>query len=502
MTLFIILFSLITSCNKETAITPPAPIASVITNLSLHEFSQSLSSTSGFILREEWSNIMGNDVKQIPLNTTPNSNSLVTALEGIQNYGTNYGDRIRGYIYPPTNGNYTFWIAGDDSGELWLSTDDNPTNKVKIASTLSWTNFRNWNKFNSQQSIAIGLQAGHKYYIEVLHKQGGGGDNISVMWMLPGNLFEVPIPGGRLSPFISTDSAAVAPNPSLSAYTPSNTIFLDGAHDIIISGKSIIGGVIPSIFLKNCYNIHITKNKLYNSTNVGIHLIYCKNITVDYNYFTNVSSGVYAEQISNGGIIVNNNQFLNMRGPFPRGQFVQFNNVNGPNNSISYNKGENIFGSSFAEDGINLYQSSGTPSSPGMIVGNWIRGGGPSSSGGGIMLGDNGGSYLTASNNILVDPGEYGMAIAGGDHIVITNNTIYGRSQYFTNVGLYVNSINGYAATNCTVANNQVNYYNATNYNNNDWLAPGVAKPTGWDGNNWGINLDASVLPKVIITYK
>jgi len=285
-------------------------------------------------------------------------------------------------------------------------------------------------------------------------------------------------------------------------YTASGAISLTNAHDITITGKGITGGTVPCIFLSNCYNIHITGNKLYNSSDVGIHLYMCYNITVDNNYFAKVSSGVYAEQTTAGGIIVNSNQFFNMVGPFPRGQFVQFNNVSGAGNSISNNKGENILGQSYPEDGISLYQSKGTPSSPIIVNGNWIRGGGPSSSGGGIMLGDNGGSYETASYNILVNPGEYGMAIAGGDHNSILNNSIFGSSQSFTNVGLYVNSINGYAETNSTVSGNSVLFFNSSGYENNCWLAPNVSKPTGWDTLNiWGAaNVSSSLLPSIIIT--
>ncbi len=462
---------------------------------------------SGTILREEWDNVDGNDIVNIPLQTTATKTAQITSFEGPLNPGNTYGERIRGYLFPPTDGNYTFWIAADDSGELWLSTDDNPANKVKIAGTTSWTDYRQWDKYTSQKSATIALLANHKYYIEALHKQGWGGSNLSVQWMLPNGAIEVPIPGSRLSPYdpnaAANTTATTTAQPSTNgSYVTSKPISLTGAHDITISGQSISGGNVPAITLVNCNNIHITQNRLVNSTDVGIHLYNCTNITIDYNYFTNVSTGVYAEQTSGGGIVVNYNQFLNMKGPFPRGQFVQFNNVSGPNSSISYNKGENILGQSYAEDAINLYQSSGTLASPTLIAGNWIRGGGPSPSGGGIMLGDNGGSYLIARDNILVNPGEYGMAIAGGDHNQIINNKIYGKSQSFTNVGLYVNSIGGYNETNSTVMGNQINFFNASNYNNNWWLAPGVQKPAGWDdgGNILGASIDASILPAVIIT--
>src|SRR6185437_11141556 len=149
-----------------------------------------------------------------------------------------------------------------------------------------------------------------------------------------------------------------------------------------------------------------------------------------------------------------------------------------------------------------LFKSSGTPQSPIIIKGNWIRGGGPSPSGGGIMLGDKGGSCLTASDNILVDPGQYGIAIAGGDHNAVINNIVYARSQQFTNVGIYVWGQAGQSVTDCTVTGNKIRYRNRNNNESGCWLAPGTTIPAGWGSNTSGAAIDASVLPPVIITYR
>ena len=287
---------------------------------------------------------------------------------------------------------------------------------------------------------------------------------------------------------------------SLDAYIPSDVINLNGSHDITISGKLINGGGVPSITLSNCYNVHITQNSLGNSTDVGINLYNCHNITIDYNFITNVSAGVYVDTAPNGGIIIDNNQFLNIKGPFPRGQFVQFNTVSGANNSISNNKCENIFGQSDPQEAFNLYKSNGTPSSPIRVDGNWIRGGGPAASGGGIQLGDNGGSYEVASNNILVNAGQMGISISGGDHQSVINNTIYEKQQNFTNVGMIVWTQLGYSITNSTVSGNKVKYINRGSYENDFWVAPGDSTPSGWDSNSWGANIDESILPAVIIT--
>ena len=301
-----------------------------------------------------------------------------------------------------------------------------------------------------------------------------------------------PKPGGA-------DPITAVPAPGrIADYTRSGIISLNGAHHLIIAGKSIAGGAVPSISLYNCYHIRITGNKLFNSTNEGIHLYNCDHITVDHNYFTNVSTGVYAEQSIKGGIVVAHNQFLNMQGPYPRGQCVQFNKIRGPGNGITYNRCENIPGKSNPEDIISLYKSAGTAESPIIVKGNWIRGGGPSRSGGGIMLGDNGGSYQTAEDNVLVDPGQYGMAISGGDHNAIINNCIYARSQPFTNVGLYVAGYNGAVCTYSTVAGNKVRFFDRNHHQNNAWMGPGISTPSGWETNSWGANIGPDLLPGVI----
>jgi hypothetical protein len=158
----------------------------------------------GTVLYERWTGISGTAVSALTSNAAyPNSPSFtdhITSLEGPTNILDNYGTRIRGYLYPPTTGNYTFWIAGDDNCELWLSTDGTPAHITRIANVPDWTNSREWGKFASQQSSPVALTAGQKYYIEVLHKENGGGDNIAVAWSGPGISREV-IDGKYLSPW-------------------------------------------------------------------------------------------------------------------------------------------------------------------------------------------------------------------------------------------------------------------------------------------------------------
>ena len=168
---------------------------------------------TGSILREYWTGISGTTINSLTSNTnypnSPTGSGQLTSLEGPTNWADNYGTRIRGYIHPTVSGSYTFWVAGDDNTDLYLSTSDNPANSSRIAYVNGWTSSRQWNKYSTQQSTTINLVAGQKYYIEILHKEGSGGDNVAVAWQGPGITQQV-IAGSNLSPFITGGGGIMA----------------------------------------------------------------------------------------------------------------------------------------------------------------------------------------------------------------------------------------------------------------------------------------------------
>ncbi|MGC1243724.1 MAG: PA14 domain-containing protein [Chryseosolibacter sp.] len=165
---------------------------------------------SGTTLREYWGIVPGNSVSDIPVDESPTSTSQLTIFEGPQNIGTNYASRIRGYICPPTTGSYTLWIASNDHSELWLSTDDNPANKQRIAYLTRAVEPQQWDRFATQRSAPVILERGKRYYVEALHKQGIGTDHIAVGWQLPDGTFERPVSGAHLSPFEANLSSLAA----------------------------------------------------------------------------------------------------------------------------------------------------------------------------------------------------------------------------------------------------------------------------------------------------
>jgi len=162
---------------------------------------QLLAQSNG-VLREVYLNIPGGTIADLTNNAAfPASPSLETIepiFEAPTGFAENYGTRMRALLLPPTNGNYVFWISGDDNCALYLSTTESPAQRVAIATVNGWTGVREWTKEPNQQSSPIALLAGQRYYIEALQKEGSGGDNLAVRWQLPGGVIEEPIPNNRL----------------------------------------------------------------------------------------------------------------------------------------------------------------------------------------------------------------------------------------------------------------------------------------------------------------
>jgi hypothetical protein len=280
-------------------------------------------------------------------------------------------------------------------------------------------------------------------------------------------------------------------------YTISSPIVWNGKHDALISGLEITNPTGYCIYLINCDNITIQNCKLGPAKDVGVILNTCTNIHITNCSMDSIESGVYALQSQ--GVEITYNDVKNVHGPFPRGQMVQFDKVYGTGNRINYNVGENILGQSYPEDEISVYMSNGTAEDPIQVIGNWIRGGGPSGSGGGIMCGDNGSSYLLVQDNILVNPGQYGIAIASGTNITINNNKIYAKRQPFTNVGLYVWNQYPSACNTITVSNNQINWTGGKGTSNGCWNNGNCGIVSGWNTNNCSANIDSTILPAKII---
>lgn len=280
-----------------------------------------------------------------------------------------------------------------------------------------------------------------------------------------------------------------------------------GKSDFVIEGLDFSGVDGDVIALYDCENVIIKNNRFRNSNKRGIYLFNCKNVTIVDNTFDHVHTALTAS--TSQGVKFEYNDVYNIGGKLSEsndtdnGFVTLFIQVTGAGNSVSYNAAENIYGDSSPGDLININQSHGTAQSPIIVKGNWFRGGGPSHSGGGILIGDLGGSYQIAEDNVLVNPGQYGMGIGGGHSMILRNNKVYAKSQFFTNVGFSIanwsESQSGPSHT-ITFEGNTVNYANRTGETGNSWWIADNMKPVvGVETNRFDPNLNESILPEQLV---
>lgn len=148
-----------------------------------------VSTTRATITYQKFNDIYGYDLSDLTDDPHfPNYPDSTLELESMRvpaYIDDHYGARLVGYLQPRKSGIYYFWIKSDNDSELWLSTDEKEANEVKIASLTGWTGRQEWNKYKTQKSDGISLEAGHIYYIEALFIEGVKGDHMSVGWRKP-----------------------------------------------------------------------------------------------------------------------------------------------------------------------------------------------------------------------------------------------------------------------------------------------------------------------------
>jgi hypothetical protein len=193
-----------------------------------------LASGQSGVLREVWTQVDGGTINALV--TSPNYpeaplfSTLQTEFRSATNWGDRYGVRMRALLTAPATGDYTFWISGDDTCELYLSTTENPANKVRIARAPAWTALETWTTYPEQRSAPVSLTAGSRYYIEALMKESTGGDSLSVAWAAAPSTTPVVLAGSALTPFLATGAAptgvVVQAGREITQYSPNLTVQL------------------------------------------------------------------------------------------------------------------------------------------------------------------------------------------------------------------------------------------------------------------------------------
>ncbi|XP_052061742.1 fibrocystin-L-like [Mytilus californianus] len=116
-----------------------------------------------------------NDLTKILDLTTDDNTTTTKVIDHFYfsdlNIGGNHVTRIHGFYVPPHSGRWTFHLQCYYLGKLYLSTDQDPTNKVQLASSSS--------SYGYSISDVIELEKDKHYYIEVL-QSGVGSSTIRV----------------------------------------------------------------------------------------------------------------------------------------------------------------------------------------------------------------------------------------------------------------------------------------------------------------------------------
>ncbi|MDH3584543.1 MAG: protein kinase, partial [Phycisphaerae bacterium] len=156
----------------------------------------------GQILQELWlaRNIasLEPDALRDVLKTAPNREAALAAFQAPPDLGDRYLQRLSGFVYPPEDGEYIFYLSSNDESVLSIESGDAEAESVRVTHLQSPVASGRWAEKNS--SPPVRLKKGKGYFIEVVHRETTGKDHLAVGWKLPSGKLERPIPGARLSP--------------------------------------------------------------------------------------------------------------------------------------------------------------------------------------------------------------------------------------------------------------------------------------------------------------
>ena len=133
-----------------------------------------------------------------------------------------YAARMRTWITPAESGEYEFFLDADEAAELRISLDDETfdtidtvDNKPIATDTGAGDGFKE--SGSTATSVAIALEAGHSYPLQVIYKEVNGGDYGRVAWRLVGDLTGAselqPLSGDVLSYYGPVSPIHIAPQP-------------------------------------------------------------------------------------------------------------------------------------------------------------------------------------------------------------------------------------------------------------------------------------------------
>ena len=194
---------------------------------------------TGSVLHDVWNVAPGDSADEEPVVFTedPDATESLPDLRARTNTADNYSGRMRGWLVPNKSGTHKFYLTARGSAQFYIGTTSNPSSAtIPVASVdTELIGPEEWNH-PLTATYSRNLTAGNRYYIEVRHQHGVGGDHCAVGWAEPktvidigdvhlDNALQVPLSA-------STSGPTVIPGKNLQPYTrgePATTL-LDGAQ--------------------------------------------------------------------------------------------------------------------------------------------------------------------------------------------------------------------------------------------------------------------------------
>jgi len=455
------------------------------------------------------------------------SSSPAVAIEALESRQMLSGDAPTALVAAP----------GPD-GSVFLSWCDNSAaNRAYVVEQRTRPGDR-WDRTavldgDATMHMAEGLTPGARYYFRVraLEKTGANASNIAAA--TPHGLrnrstqvvFDGPITitrGGTYSGNWESNDARI---PAVRIRTNEPVII---ENSIIRSRSSCIDayGYKVNLTVRNTSGYGLNPNRKGYYVGRFLDIDGFVNLEVYNNYMENTSGiyvyAYYGNRTSKQTVKVMYNVCKNVDGRYSLGvnkwmkgapdpdYYRQFFQINGVKNlvgaEVAWNQIINEPGNSRVEENINIHATTGTAGSPFLIHDNYIQGAYPANAvdartytGGGIMLSDNGSSYLRAYNNQIVNTGHVGITTTSGHDNWYYNNRVVcnalnpdGSKMPSSNVGAVIWNFNSESTfKNNRGTNNLIGWINSDGQRN-DWWVPDAA---AWSGNrNWPGNITKATI--------
>src|SRR5262245_23307048 len=184
--------------------------------------------------------------------------------DGTDGVGSNYRNGLFGWFLPPQTTNYVFFIASDNQGRLYLSTNEDSANIRLIAQETSQSDPRRWTN-SAMSDLAskrsdqlpgtewpdgntIRLEAGKRYFIELLHSERGEGAQVGVTFILAAQ----PDPVDFSPPSIGRTNVGLYLDPAPVSITFTNqpknqTVFANSPATFIVGVSGYMAGGYPGL---------------------------------------------------------------------------------------------------------------------------------------------------------------------------------------------------------------------------------------------------------------